>query len=656
MQALRFHYSKCLQQSWNKWRKSYQNSIQCILYQVAEKEEQHNSLLLRQILHIWRENALALIDERKATTQADEHYKRAILLKVLLQWKYIASLRVYHRQQKVAAVVEARKHLDTATAEERRTADESQTSLYFLFVLEDTAVAAAMGKAGDSESIVALVTFVAGEGKAVFSAWLRFAQGQQRNKERIEKAKGVYRAALLKEGVTRILRYTAGMKQLRGELQAQKQMKAAYNLHQSVYHCAMLWKQKALYKKVNKPGSFLPPLKKQVAFEVPEGSFEKRGCSAEERLWPSKCSDLPFLSARGNSILSELEVVRRERLPPRRPNFLIESLEGKELLGAPFSRTSKLFFTAGSVQAWMEVLSFFLYRSEMPFQSTDVNKCSSQTGNLMMDMEESSCKWLSQQGSTTHCYSYLAHSPLPSVPSRANDVHCAVQKPELRPPSSFMAQVKDRAQMKGGQPVHDQTGAHSRACQQREELKKLQPHLQSHLLSPEDLLRKWSHQNAGRSSAVAVTCSSPVCDSRVSYFPSINLTFPDKRNRINILLLFVPFIFCSAELKEREHSSREEMVLQRKLEAELQSIQQQMQYYFSRKQELRSCQQQAQILHKWLERRAQAQDQGSIRKVVEELDQLEVRISALTKAQLRERRHVQNLVARLHDIQVALDM
>lgn len=81
---------------------------------------------------------------------------------------------------------------------------------------------------------------------------------------------------------------------------------AAYNLHQSVYHCAMLWKQKALYKKLNKPRSFLPPLKKQVTFEIPDDSLETRGRSAEEKLWPSKCSDLAFLSPGGNSILSEL--------------------------------------------------------------------------------------------------------------------------------------------------------------------------------------------------------------------------------------------------------------------------------------------------------------------------------------------------------------
>lgn len=36
----------------------------------------------RQVLCTWRENVLALIHESKATTRADEHYRRAILSKV----------------------------------------------------------------------------------------------------------------------------------------------------------------------------------------------------------------------------------------------------------------------------------------------------------------------------------------------------------------------------------------------------------------------------------------------------------------------------------------------------------------------------------------------------------------------------------------------
>lgn len=36
----------------------------------------------RQLLCTWRENALALIHEAKATTRADEHYRRITLSKV----------------------------------------------------------------------------------------------------------------------------------------------------------------------------------------------------------------------------------------------------------------------------------------------------------------------------------------------------------------------------------------------------------------------------------------------------------------------------------------------------------------------------------------------------------------------------------------------
>jgi len=83
---------------------------------------------------------------------------------------------------------------------------------------------------------------------------------------------------------------------------------AAYSLHQSVRRCAMLWKQKALSKKLSKPGSFLPPLEKQVTFKMPGVSPETRGHSAEEEPWPSQCSHLPCRLADGNSVPRDLWV------------------------------------------------------------------------------------------------------------------------------------------------------------------------------------------------------------------------------------------------------------------------------------------------------------------------------------------------------------
>ncbi|KFP33720.1 Protein SFI1, partial [Colius striatus] len=613
VQALTFHHSKCLQQSWNKWKeyvrhqrekwrklvqadlhyqhtllgktlttwKSYQHNVQCILYQVAEKEKHHTRLLLRQLLCMWRENALAVICEAKATARADEHYRRTLLSKVLLQWKYTALLQVFHRQQKATAVMEARKHLDIMRlqtlflhwkeltreslllrAQQHRAEQHHQQHLLQKYLVkwkkyhQQCLEKMLLQRQGDQlmthrlcfssfscwktqllqqqqekrKIVQALWHWSLSLQRKVFDVWLRFAKGQKEEKDRIEKATRVYHSTPLKEVASQALRYTPGMKQLQGQLQAQHQLKAAYSLQQSVYRCAMLWKQKALSKKLNKSCSFLLPLKKQVTFQMHDVSPDTRRHLAEEEPWPSKCGHLPFHLAGGDLVLGDL--------------------------GLQSIRTS----------------SFFLYRSEAPFQQISVNKCSAQTGNFMPtpQMEGSTCKCLSQMGNTAYSCPPLTHAALLSVPLWTCDVHRAVQRPELW--SSFKPQMKAGAEMS------------------------------------------------------------------------------------TLLTLLVPCIFHASKGQERECSSREEMVLQRKLEVELQHIQQQMQYYLSRKQELKSCQQQAQILQKWLETSPQPEDQGGVRGVQEELHQLQVRINTLTKAKLKERQHVQNLVARLHEIQIALDM
>ncbi|XP_009082343.1 PREDICTED: protein SFI1 homolog, partial [Acanthisitta chloris] len=662
-QASRFHCSKCLQQTWNKWReyvehqrekwrklvqadlhyqhtllgktlaawKSYQQNVECILSQVAEKEKQHSRVLLRQFLRTWRENALALVHEAEATTQADEHYRRAVLSKVLLQWRHTAWLRVCHRQQKVTALTEARKHLDIVRletlflhwkeltreslmlrAQHHRAVQHHQQHLLRKYLVKwkkyhqqclrkmllqglgDHLMTRRLCSASFScwktrlleqqwekrKTVQALWHWSLTVQRKVFDAWLRFAKEQQEEKDGVEKFTGVDHMTSLREGVTWALRNTTGIKQLQEQLQAQHQLKAAYNLHQSVYCCAMLWKQKALSKKLNNPCSFLPSLKMQME----KGSPETRGHSSEEESWPSKCRHLPFHSADVGSVLSDLNAIQQARLPPQRPDFLLESLESKELLGPPFTR------------------------SEVPFQQTPGNKRSAQIGSLMLTphTEESTCTRLSQLGNATHCQPPLTPAALPSVPLWTHSVPCAGPRPELMSPASFMPRVKAGSGMREGHPGNAQKEAHSQDPQQNSVEKKLQPNLQPHLLSPEDFMGKRSQQTA-------------------------------------------------AEGKGREHISREETMLQGELEVELRQIQLQMQYYYSRKQELRSCQQQAHILQQWLEMSMKSGDQDRVQGIQEELGQLQVRINTLTKAQLTERQHVQALLARLSDIRSALD-
>ncbi|XP_063272068.1 protein SFI1 homolog isoform X2 [Prinia subflava] len=627
-EALRFHCSKCLQQTWNKWReyvghqrekwrklvqadlhyqrvllgktlaawKVYQQNIQCILYQVAEKEKQHTLLLLRQVLCTWRQNALALIHESRAATQADEHYRRAVLSKVLLQWRDTAWLRACHRHLKVTAVAEARKHLDLVQlqslflhwkelmresvmlrAQHHRAAQHHQQHLLQKYLEKwksyhqqclgkkllqrrgDELMTHRLCSASFScwktrllqqqwekrKTVQALWHWSLSLQRKVFDAWLGFAKGQQEKKEGIEEGTGIHHTAPLREGVTHALRNTAGIKELQGQLHTQHQLE-------------------------------------QVTFKRPDVSPETRGVSSEEEPWPLKCRHLPLHPAEGGSVLRGLNAIHQARLPSQKPDFPLESLESKELLGPPFTR------------------------SEVPFQQTSVNKCPAQTGNLMLTPhgEESTCKCLSQMGNAAHAHPSL---PCASLPLWTQDMHHAGQGPELWPPVSFMSQMKAGSEERGSQPVNGHRGAHSQESQQNSVQEKLQTNLQPHLLSPEDLVGRGSHQTA-------------------------------------------------AEGKKREHSSREEMMLERKVEVELQHIQQQMQYYYSRKQELKCCQQQAQILQQWLEMSTQPGAQDGVQGVQQELGQLQVRISTLTRAQLAERHHVQALLARLRDIQLALDL
>ncbi|XP_023964471.2 protein SFI1 homolog isoform X1 [Chrysemys picta bellii] len=633
--------------------KSYQQNIQCILRQVDEKDEERNRALLRQVLSIWRENTVALVSEAKKAVQAERHYRRSTLSKVLLQWRDTTCLRVYCRQQEAAALRQARRCLDMVHL--RATFlhwKEFTTRSLVLKVQLDTAAQhhqrqllreclakwkqyhlQCLGKMllqrrGDQlmaqrlcstcfscwkrqlaqkqwerqETVRALWHWSLSLQGKVFDAWLGFARERQRKKARIEKAVAVYRAALLKEGVTQILTYMAGMKQFRGQLQAQHQLKETYSLHQTVYRCAMLWKRKALYRNLDKPHSSLPSLKKRVTFKMPmpdanpgaggDAAKAVTLCSVPQ---PMKSDDLPFLLAAGDSVFSELNAVRQARLQPRRPDFLLQSLEREGLLGIPFNE---------------------LEGPEVPLPQTSTNKHPAQAGALLASTqtEQSGCKQLFQMDSTSYSSCPLTvPTPLTCVPSWTHGTCHPAQtspKPVLLPPSSFMSRLRCESEKNEGQPLKGHLETFLQDPQQATVGKeRKQPNSQAHLLLPEIVTGKESRPKTA--------------------------------------------------VERRQGYSTEGTELQKQLEAELQHIRQQMQHYHDSKQELKSCRRQARILHKWLEMstvETGAVEQDVAQQVQEELDQLEVQINALTKVLLEGRHCLQSYITRVEDIRTALDM
>ncbi|KAJ7309913.1 hypothetical protein JRQ81_008010 [Phrynocephalus forsythii] len=359
----------CVFSAW----KAYQSDIRCILDQVVERERGHRQALLRQTLWAWKENAADSKREAQEAAGAELHFGRTLLRKVTLRWRDVASVGAYTRQQRAAAAEEARKHLETRRLEgaflhwkESYARSSRQRGLLVVAVQHHEWRLLSRSMAGwkqhqlrslwkrllqrqgeqllarrlssacftswkvqlahrqqeQEDTVRALWHWSRSlQGKA-FEAWAGFVLEQQRKKGRLERAVAVYRAELLREGVARLLRYTAGMKRLRGQLQCRHQLQAASQRHRSVSRCAMLWKQKALCQTAG--GSL--PRQKRVTFQAPgvpsgPGASLKEEASGGARLLPVQ-SDRRLPQPAGDAILSELKAAREARSQPRRPHFL----------------------------------------------------------------------------------------------------------------------------------------------------------------------------------------------------------------------------------------------------------------------------------------------------------------------------------------------
>ncbi|XP_043835879.1 protein SFI1 homolog isoform X2 [Dromiciops gliroides] len=364
---------------------TYQGRVQAVLCQVAEREEQHHQELLRWVFHLWRENAVAQREEARKTLQAEKHYRRTILWKVAMHWRDTVSLRIYCRQQEDKAVTEARKQLERGhlrasfrhwrecgrraslqRAQLGRAARHHGTRLlraclarwkkYHLQCIRKMLLqrqgALLMARRLSHSSFYTwkrqfgerqweqqattralwLWSFTL-QGK-VWDAWLGFVLVRRRKKARLEQAVLAYHGSLVREGVTRLLRFVADMKSFRGHLRAQQQAQVAHNLHQVVRRCAMLWKHKALVK--DGSCSLGATSQRRVTFEVPVADTTPAAAAGEAALAPQrphKHWGWPLLLASGDPHLPDLNVVRPVRKQPRRPDFLLDSVERDDSAG-----------------------------------------------------------------------------------------------------------------------------------------------------------------------------------------------------------------------------------------------------------------------------------------------------------------------------------
>ncbi|CAH2295373.1 Hypothetical predicted protein [Pelobates cultripes] len=368
------------------WKHYHRNS-QNILLKVAAKDKQNKDLILRSVLCTWKSNALAQANERRLEAVALNHYRTITLKKVLRAWRDTTCVLARRREQKaeevrVAAtclqrgrlcylflrwkersciakkqrikIEMAAKHHDTQLlkncvkkwkvyrAQCLRNMLLKRQEVWFAgfrisrFFLRQWHERLVEKQQQDKQTVQALWHWSLTLQGKVFDAWLAYVWERQRKKHRIAAAVEVYRMDLLREGATRILRFMSGMKQFRAQMTTQHQLKEVYAQNLAVHRCAMIWKAKVL-KRCTVPS----PTQKNVTFQLPAHEEHMNPILPKVSFQSSGEIEFPASLPCVDPSLSTISTLRSERLKPRTPNFLLQSLEREGLLGSVVSSYRK---------------------------------------------------------------------------------------------------------------------------------------------------------------------------------------------------------------------------------------------------------------------------------------------------------------------------
>ncbi|XP_073529903.1 protein SFI1 homolog isoform X2 [Phyllobates terribilis] len=372
------HHQWLLRRVLEAW-KHYHRNIQNVLQEVASKERQHKEQILRAALSTWRNQATAQIGERMRTDIAKHHYRNMVLRQVLQSWREAAYLQACGREQTSQEVnvaircvqkgklsrlflywrehsqISKREGVKMETAEKHRkrrllTICVKNWKVYYALCLRKKLLQRQQmifsrhrlclhhwrkwqqmlleKRRQDKQTVQALWHWSFNLQGKVFDYWLAYLHECRRKKQRLSMAVEVYRTDLLREGVTRILQFMSGMKHFRSQRSTQNQLKEVHIQNLAVRHCAMIWKEKVFKKNPQ-----IPPHKK-VTFQLPithMRSQEDFHCTQVDFV-PNKVGTTPLPG--GEPTLSTISALRKDRLKPRTPDFLLQSLEREGLLGA----------------------------------------------------------------------------------------------------------------------------------------------------------------------------------------------------------------------------------------------------------------------------------------------------------------------------------
>ncbi|XP_063769139.1 protein SFI1 homolog isoform X2 [Pseudophryne corroboree] len=460
--------------------KYYHRNTQCILQQVANKETLYKESILRVALNTWRSHATAQDEERKHAIIAGRHYRATTLKQVVQAWREAACVSAHGHKQTMEEVEEAAAYLQkgklsrmmlywrehSRKAKELRVKMEMAEKHHGRHLLRDSIKkwkvyhALSLRKIllqrhqiifsrhrlsryylrkwhhrllekghEDKLTIQALWHWSLNLQGKVFDCWLAYVSERRRKKRRLVEAVEVYRIDLLQEGVTRLLRFMSGMKQFRTQLSTQHQLQEVHTQNLAVRHCAMIWKQK-VFKKLHQ----IPPPNKKVTFEMPstDVKYEEDPCCPPSRiLLPVKHATAPLSEGQPS-----LSTIRKERLTPRSPAFLLRSLEREGLLGVAGRQISYSHHDSNTIDNSEKHSSCVDKSPHLSIKSTSA----SQSLPVQPFQPPQSDNWP------------VIQSPSSEAPHYSSS-HQALPIPALMPPSSFMPQAQDQSNISLPHPV-----------------------------------------------------------------------------------------------------------------------------------------------------------------------------------------------------------
>ncbi|XP_078082949.1 protein SFI1 homolog [Mustelus asterias] len=588
----------------------WRDAVSLQLYQRQQEEElliearRHIGFLqLRHAFSHWKQLSRSSITQRGQMETAAQHYGQKIMMKCLSSWKQ------HHAYCLRAVLLQRQGEWFQALRLCRR---------YFT----DWKVKLLVKHQEDKQTAIALWHWSLSLQGKVFDAWLMYTLERCRKRVRIAKAAESYRSHLLRTGVAAILHYTSDMMQFRSQIAAEHQMKTAYSLHRVVYRCAMIWKQKALCKRERlKHKSTAGPCKKTVVFKLPiaevckEKSVSMKAgiLRSEPRKRVSKAAPnairydgLPTMLSGGDVDLTTLPFAHPVRLQPRRPGFLLESLQKKDLLDSVKSSGNALRSDSTTAATYVPPV----LESSVQTRPLDVGDHGSLSDRSENDATEgASCQSLRIAKETENLQtvrplaSFAVDHFAPSRTGMYAQEEQPVHKELLLPPSAFLLLGKEKVNTNLDLNRHSDFADTHQIAKDKRALSG-PSHADPQLLSPDDF-----RVRSGRRSLV----------------------------------------FQDTDSEDDFDGDAQQC----QLEAELQGIRQEVQRFHDNKQNLRSWRKQASVLRNWLQINAADKEDEELG-MRQELKKLERDIEKLSKKLTKDVPYIQSQLARVQEIRKIL--